>query len=327
VKLPNHSIVVSSRNHLIRLDKFLQKEFPQYTRSFLQRLINERSISVNGEFVKAGQKLKLGDRIIITIPDPQPSSIIAEKMDLDIIYEDTHILVINKPAGLIVHPGAGNYTGTLVNGLLAHCNDLSGINGILRPGIVHRLDKNTSGLLVVAKDNQSHLRLAAQFETREISRLYIALVWGTFKEKNGQIETLIDRSNRDRKKMAVSSVKGKQAITEYKIVEEYNYFSLVQLALKTGRTHQIRVHLQHIHHPVFGDAEYGGRQKQLNRLPDNLRARGIALLKHIQRQALHAHALSFIHPVEERNVSFEVDLPPDFKVLMKKLSMTFGEID
>jgi 23S rRNA pseudouridine1911/1915/1917 synthase len=309
------------------LDKFLQEHFPQYTRSFLQRLIAEGSISVNGRDVKAGQKLKIGDRIAVTIPEPQLSSITPEHMHLDIIYEDHHILVLNKPAGLIVHPGAGNYSGTLVNGLLAYCKDLSGINGILRPGIVHRLDKNTSGLLVVAKDNQSHLRLAEQFETREISRFYKALVWGIFKEKEGQVETLIDRSHRDRKKMAVSASRGRQAITQYKVIEEHGYFSLVQLALKTGRTHQIRVHLQHIHHPVFGDAEYGGRQKQLIRLPDNLRSRGTQLLKHIQRQALHAYALSFTHPVEERKVSFEAGLPPDFDGLMQKLSRTFGAID
>ena len=304
-----------------RIDRVIHDLLPQYTRSFLQHLIKQGQILLNGKRTKAGQKLKVNDRISVHIEAPQPSHILPQKMELSIVFEDKYLLVLNKPSGLVVHPGAGNFTGTLVNGLLYHCQDLSGINGVLRPGIVHRLDKNTSGLLVVAKNNASHIHLAKQFETRDIIRVYTALVWGKFDKKSGQIKTHIDRSHRDRKKMTVTESRGREAITNYEVLEDYEFFSLLKLILKTGRTHQIRVHLKHIHHPVFGDPDYGGRQAQLNRLPAYRRMQGVQLLKSISRQALHAHSLSFIHPQSGQRLSFNSDLPADIQGLLRNLPL------
>ena len=245
----------------------------------------------------------------------------AEDIPLDIVYEDEYLLVVNKPAGLVVHPGAGNRSGTMVNALLHHCRDLSTINGTLRPGIVHRLDKNTSGLLVVAKTDAIHLQLVRQFETRDITRIYQAVVWGNFRVKEGEIESLINRSKRDRQKMTVVKNHGKWALTTYKVLQSYNYFSLVELVLKTGRTHQIRVHLNHIHHPVFGDPDYNGRQNQLSQLPLSVRAKAIDLLRIINRQALHAQKLSFIHPHIQQRMDFVSILPPDIKRLLAELAI------
>jgi 23S rRNA pseudouridine1911/1915/1917 synthase len=307
---------VSASNSGNRLDKLVHSLLPQYTRSFLQHLIRSGNILLNGKKTKSGQKLKPEDKIHVHIKAVEHSTVIPEKMDLEIVYEDNDLLVVNKPSGLVVHPGAGHYTGTLVNGLLYHCHDLSGINGVLRPGIVHRLDKNTSGLMVIAKNNESHLKLARQFDTREIIRTYIALVWGKFENKSGQIKSRISRSQRDRKKMTVTSSGGREAITNYLVLKDYEYFSLLKLSLKTGRTHQIRVHLKHIHHPVFGDPDYSGRQAQLNRLPSFLKTPAMDLLKRISRQALHACKLAFIHPHSGKRISFKTDLPDDFKRLL-----------
>ena len=222
-------------------------------------------------------------------------------------------LLVDKPAGLVVHPGAGNRTGTLVNALLYHCTNLSGINGILRPGIVHRLDKNTSGLLVAAKNDASHIFLTRQFETRDIERTYRALVWGQVSPATGQIETFIGRSMRDRKKMSVSGERGRQAVTNFTLEEHFNYFSLLRLTLGTGRTHQIRVHLNHISHPVFGDPDYHGRQAQINRIPSNRQNYVLNVLKQLPRQALHAATLSFIHPESKKRMVFNSQLPADFE--------------
>jgi 23S rRNA pseudouridine1911/1915/1917 synthase len=246
--------------------------------------------------------------------------LLAEEMPLDIVYEDRDLLVLNKPAGLVVHPGAGNRSGTLVNGLLHHCQTLSTVNGALRPGIVHRLDKNTSGLLVVAKTDSIHSSLARQFETRDIIRTYQAVVWGDFKSAEGKIESYIDRSRRNRQKMAVVKNHGKWALTTYRVLLSFKYFSFVELMLKTGRTHQIRVHLSHIHHPVLGDPEYNGRQEQLSGLPLTLRNFSISLLKRINRQALHARKLSFIHPRLQERVYFESDLPSDIQQIVDELA-------
>ena len=316
---PPHNFIISSETANQRLDQFLNKNFPDVTRSYLQSLISKSHILVNEKSVKSGYKLKPDDYVMVIFPPPEISHIEPEKISLNVIYEDNYILVIDKPAGLVVHPGAGNKSGTLVNALLHHCDNLSGINGVLRPGIVHRLDKNTSGLIVVAKNDDSHLSLTKQFETREIKRTYLAIVWGTLAKSTGQIETLIDRSIRDRKKMAVSGSRGRQALTYYEVNKMLNYHTLLRLTLGTGRTHQIRVHLNHINHPVFGDPEYNGRLAQINRIPSQKKKSVQIILQKMQRQALHATELSLIHPKSNEQMIFKSDPPDDMKLTWSDL--------
>jgi 23S rRNA pseudouridine1911/1915/1917 synthase len=310
---PPHSITINAETAYQRLDQFLKNEFPEFTRSYLQNLISRKCIEVNDRVVKSGYKLKPADRVKVTFPDPESSHIAPENIPIQIVYEDESIIVIDKPPGLVVHPGAGNKSGTLVNALLYHCGNLSGINGVLRPGIVHRLDKNTSGLIVVAKNDKSHLFLTRQFETREIKRTYQSIVWGIIGKRSGQIDTLIDRSTRDRKKMSVSDKRGRQAVTNFEVVEELQYHTLLQLNLETGRTHQIRVHLNYINHPVFGDAEYNGRLSQIDRIPSGQKKYVQNVLKNMNRQALHATNLSFLHPDNKQRVSFHSNLPVDMQ--------------
>jgi 23S rRNA pseudouridine1911/1915/1917 synthase len=312
------TFIVSGGERGLRLDKYCQLYLKKYSRSFVQNCITRGYIKVNDNVVKTGYALHPSDRVTIAIPEPEPSAITPENIPLTIVYEDMAVMVVNKPAGMVVHPGAGNYSGTLVNGLLFHCKTLSGINGIRRPGIVHRLDKNTSGLLVIAKHDRAHHFLTQQFATREIERLYIALVWGTPRQEQGEIETLIARSRRDRKKMGVYTG-GRPAVTRYELQQSFHYFSLLKLQLKTGRTHQIRVHLNHMQHPVFGDPDYNGRKSQLHRLPSSLRTKGEAWLKQMDRQALHAQSLAFIHPLSNERMSFESPLPQDFQQLLKRI--------
>jgi 23S rRNA pseudouridine1911/1915/1917 synthase len=312
-------ITISHADSKTRLDKFLSKKFTIYTRSYLQHLINEEHITVNDKPVKSGYSLKDGDRLCIRIPDEQESPLPAEKIALDIVFEDKDILVINKPAGMVVHPGAGNKTGTLVNALLYYCRDLSGINGVLRPGIVHRLDKNTSGLLIVAKNDHSHLALSRQFQSKTIRRTYHALVWGVPGKESGEITTRLGRSHRDRKKMTVLKERGREAITAFRLLEDYLYLSYLEIRLKTGRTHQIRVHMNHLNHPVFGDPDYNGRKSQINRLPAHLQKRGLAMLKLIDRQALHAKRLEFIHPRTQQVMTFDSVLAEDMQQLIDKI--------
>jgi 23S rRNA pseudouridine1911/1915/1917 synthase len=319
VKNEEHSLTATSDTAGQRLDKYLLTRYNYFTRSHLQTLIVNGDVRVNNRRVKTGYKIRTNDRITIQFKEPQESQLTPENIPFNILYEDQFLLVIDKPAGLVVHPGAGNRSGTLVNGLLFHCKNLSGINGILRPGIVHRLDKYTSGLMVVAKTDESHVFLSHQFETRDIVRTYHTLVWGVPEQEYGEIETQIDRSRRDRKKMAVSYSHGRKALTHYKILRSYQYFALLELILKTGRTHQIRVHLNHINHPVFGDPDYNGRKTQLYRLPSYLRKRGIDMLNRINRQTLHAKKLSFIHPKSNERMYFESDLAQDIQDLLEKL--------
>lgn len=312
-------MIISGADSGIRLDKFLLLKLPEFTRSKIQKYIKDKHILVNTLDVKSGYKLKHGDIITFDIPDIKESKLEPENIPLDIVFEDKFIIVINKPAGMIVHPGAGNYNGTLVNALLYHSDQLSSVNGKFRPGIVHRLDKNTSGLLVVAKDDQTHTYLQMQFDTKDIFRTYIALVWGRPAQNEGNIKTFISRSRSDRKKMAVSVYQGKEAITTYKLIKDFQYLSVLKLNLKTGRTHQIRVHLNHINLPVFGDPVYNGRKSQLRRLPSYLQKRGQALLKKIDRQALHAKKLSFIHPKSQKRMEFESELPDDIEKVINSV--------
>ncbi len=310
-------IVIPPKKEKERLDVFLTREIGHFSRAYFQRLIEEEKVLVNGKPQKASYPVVPGDRIEVLIPPPKKYDVIPEDIPLNIVYEDAHLIVINKPAGLVVHPAVGHFSGTLVNALLYHCRDLSGIGGELRPGIVHRLDKDTSGLLVAAKDDYTHRKLSEQFSGRTIEREYWALVWGIPSPRSGRIETLIGRSPTNRKKMAVLEEGGKVAITTYETQERLFLLSLVKLKLGTGRTHQIRVHMAHIGHPVFGDSPYGGRNRRLGALTAAERKIAAKYLEMLPRQALHARTLGFEHPHTHERLRFESDLPEDMKALLE----------
>lgn len=274
-------------------------------------------ILVNQKPVAKSYKIKPHDVIDVTLPIPEKVEMKAEDIPLHIVYEDADILVINKPAGMVVHPAYSNWTGTMVNALLHHVQDLSGINGELRPGIVHRIDKDTSGLLLVAKHDKAHRFLSNLFKSHSIEREYWAIVWGKLKKKKGTIETLIGRSPKDRKKFAVVK-EGKTAITHYEMIAVYDYLSLVKLHLETGRTHQIRVHMAHLGHPVFGDKTYGGDNPNLAGNSKKIK-QAVNLLEKMPRQALHAKTLGFVHPTTRKIVKFDSKLPDDFNDVLKNL--------
>jgi len=314
-KSQHHSYVVSPADQGSRLDMFLARKLPDLTRSFLKRLIDQDLVTLNTKPTKAGVKLRKGDRIDVTVPPPEPLKAEPEAIALDILYEDESIVVVNKPAGLVVHPAAGNYTGTLVNALLGHCGSLAQEGGLLRPGIVHRLDKNTSGVLVVAKNDAAHVHLARQFQQHSITRRYWAVVLGTMTDDHGTISSLIGRHPVDRKRMSAQPRRGKGAVTHWKILKRYRFLSLLELRLETGRTHQIRVHLSGIHHPVLGDPEYGGTKLAGPIPPQRFRS----YLSVMHRQALHAATLGFIHPSRQEYVEFQAPLPDDFQRLLDEL--------
>ncbi|MBN1526723.1 MAG: RluA family pseudouridine synthase [Candidatus Omnitrophica bacterium] len=284
-----------------RLDKFLVEHLSdRCSRSFLQKLIEGGNILLGGNPAKSSHKLIPGDAVDVTIPEAELSALQAQKIPLDVVYEDEHLLVINKPAGLVVHPACGHYGGTLVNALLAHCKDLSGISGELKPGIVHRIDKGTSGLLVVAKTDEAHRKLAKQFKNKTIKRVYAALVKGVVQLDNGIVELPIGRSHYDRKKMAVKfDESSKEALTRYKVLKRFKDFTFIELVLGTGRTHQIRVHMSHIGHPLVGDDAYGGKGPLLS------------------RPALHAKTLGFIHPATRKYMEFTAELPEDMRGIIE----------
>jgi 23S rRNA pseudouridine1911/1915/1917 synthase len=301
-----------------RLDRFLLNATEGVSRTYLQRLIRDGDVTVNGKVGKQpSYVLRDGDRVSLTLPPPRPlDTLQPEKIALDILYEDSHLIVLNKPAGMLVHPANGVNVGTLVNALLAHCTDLSGIGGVERPGIVHRLDKDTSGVLVVAKTDVVHRGLSVQFERHSITRQYVAVVCGTLAEVAGTINARIARSRRDRRRMATVETGGRQAVTHYEVLETFPKFALVQLTLETGRLHQIRVHLQHIGHPVAGDAVYGGEQRALNDADTAALKHALAQLK---RQALHARVLGFEHPATGENLTFSAPMPKDMQCLVDAL--------
>jgi len=303
----------------MRLDKFLSLQLTEHSRSFLQKLIADKLVTVNDRPEKASYKLAVEDRVQVEIPPPEETEILPEDIPLEVVYEDPALLVVNKPAGMVVHPGAGNRNGTLVNALMHHCTDLSGIGGRLRPGIVHRLDKNTSGLLVIAKNDTAHVQLQQQFSEKSAYREYRALVWGKPDPATGEIENHLARSKSDRKLFTVAD-EGKIAITHYETEQSFEFLSLLNVRLKTGRTHQIRVHMRHLGHPVFGDPEYAGRDKQLNRLSALSRRNfAVYLLKHLKYQALHAFRLGFKHPINGEQMEFTVELPKKFVQLLEKV--------
>ncbi|NWF88219.1 MAG: RluA family pseudouridine synthase [Ignavibacteriaceae bacterium] len=306
-----------------RIDLYLSAHIENATRSKVQKLIEANLVKVNGKFIKPSYKVLPQDIIEAAIPiSPRPEETEAEDIPLNIVFEDDYLLVVNKPAGMVAHPAFSNYTGTLVNALLHHTKNLSGLNEPGRPGIVHRIDKNTSGLLVVAKDDWTHAQLAKQFSKHTIEREYWAVVWGKFKQSKGEIETFITRSKKDRKKFTASTSEGKHAVTLYEVLEEYEFASLVKINLKTGRTHQIRVHLSSINHPVFGDETYGGREIVYGANLPKMVSRTKNLLEIMPRQALHAKTLGFIHPHAKKLVRFDSELPADIKTLISELKST-----
>jgi 23S rRNA pseudouridine1911/1915/1917 synthase len=301
-----------------RVDRYLSDTRHIATRAQIQRLLKNGFILIDGSQVKPSHRLRGGEHISVRFPEPEPARLDAEPIPLDIVYEDGHLVVVNKPAGMVVHPGSGVRKGTLANALLAHCDDLSGIGGVIRPGIVHRLDKGTSGLIMVAKDDKTHLALSEALKAREVTRTYQAVVWGV-PRKDDTIETLIGRSRADRKRMAVRRRTGRTAITSFRVAEAFEFTSRLVVNLRTGRTHQIRVHLSHVGHPVFGDPTYGGRRRKYGSLSQRAMSRARDLLKHIDRQALHAETLSFTHPHTGTKMSFDAPLPKDMEKLIHAL--------
>jgi 23S rRNA pseudouridine1911/1915/1917 synthase len=288
-----------------RLDLYLTSHLPQFSRNHLQMLIKQGNICLNSQPAKPNIRMKLGDRIQVEIPSPQKIDILPEEIDLNIIYEDSDIVVINKPQGMVVHPAVGNYSGTLVNALLNHCDQLSGINGKIRPGIVHRIDKDTSGLLVVAKNDFAHLNLSKQIQNKTVSRVYLAIAEDNIKTDKGTISAPISRHPVDRKRMAV--VKGgRQAVTHYRVLERFGNYTFLELELETGRTHQIRVHLNYLGHPIIGDPVYGRRNQKYN----------------LEGQALHAYKLVLFHPRTNEQMSFQAPLPNYFANLLTMLRNT-----
>ena len=303
-----------------RIDLFLSTAIENATRSRIQRLIEADLVSVNGKNIKSSYQVQPGDIVDVSIPiTPRPEENEPEEIPLNIIYEDDYLLIVNKEAGMVAHPAYANYTGTLVNALLHHVNKLSKLNEPGRPGIVHRIDKNTSGLLVVAKDDWTHAQLAAQFSKHNIEREYWAVVWGKMKVPEDEIDTYITRSKYDRKKFTTSKTEGKHAVTLYKLIEEFEFASLLKLNLKTGRTHQLRVHLSGIGHPIFGDPVYGGREIMYGTSLPKMKSRIQNLLEIMPRQALHAKTLGFIHPHTRELVRFDSELPDDMKELIDRL--------
>ena len=313
---------VRENQHGTRLDRFLISTVEGVSRTYLQKLIRSGEVTVNDKVAKQpSYQLRHGDRVCLTLPAPRPlDTLQPEKIALDILYEDSHLIVLNKPARMLVHPANGVNVGTLVNALLAHCStDLSGIGGIERPGIVHRLDKDTSGILVVAKTDVVHRGLSVQFERHSITRQYIAVVCGMLTKTTGTVDAQIARSRRDRRRMTTVETGGRHAVTHYEVLETYPKFALMQLTLETGRLHQIRVHLQHIGHPVAGDTIYGGEQRALNDADTPQLKQALTQLK---RQALHACLLGFVHPATDENLTFSAPMPKDIQQLVDALQMS-----
>lgn len=301
-----------------RLDCFLVEWFPELSRSQVQKLINSQQILLNGVPAKASYKLKGGELISVNFPEPEPVAAVPEALPLKILYEDQHLIVVDKVAGMVVHPAAGHARGTLVNALLYHCEDLAGIGGELRPGIVHRIDKDTSGVLVATKNDQSHQHLAAQFKAHTVKRRYLALVYGQPKGMKGRIDQPIGRHQLQRKKMSSNTRHGKRAVTHWKVQQAYpsDRLTLLECQLETGRTHQIRVHFSELNLPLLGDPLYGGRSRIKN-MPDLSLRR---LVEKLPGQALHAQTLGFVHPVTEEYLEFSTDLPPAFAAILDYLA-------
>lgn len=293
-----------------RIDSFLNEVIEDATRSYIQKIIDGGYVEITGKKnTKSGNKLKGTETIVVNLPEDETLDLIPEDIPLEIIYEDSDIVIINKAPNMVVHPAHGNYNGTLVNALLYHIKDLSTINGVIRPGIVHRLDKDTSGVIVVAKHDEAHTTLSDMFKEKTLEKTYVCIAKGIFKDKSGRIETLIGRDPRDRKKMAVVTENGKIAISNYEVLDESKNYSLVKVRIETGRTHQIRVHMKSLNHPILGDATYGNSTD------------GIA------RQMLHAYRLKFTHPISKKEMVVTAPIPEDFKRAAKFAGLDIEKIN
>ena len=318
---------IDTKNSGKRIDVFLTENINEYTRSFLKKIIENKQVKLNNTILSSpSTKLKHNDQILIKIVDKEIKNIVPKKIKLDIVYEDKDILIINKPKGMVVHPGAGNFDNTLVNALkYKYQNNLSNINGVLRPGIVHRIDKETSGLLVIAKNNLAHSNLSNQFSNHTIKRKYLCLCWGVVRPLEGKINTLIARNKKNRQLMTVSDVNGKKAITNYKTIQVFDVInipkiSLIECELETGRTHQIRVHLKYKGTFLLGDKQYGKKNIKFKKINDQF----FRKLDKLSGQALHAKTLGFTHPITKKWMSFDSDLPDDFKKILNLLENLSG---
>ncbi len=298
------SLIVSEQFNGMRIDRFLAEEAEDITRSMAQKLCDNGMVEINGKAVGKSYKLTQGECVLATVPQPQELEITAENIPLDVVYEDSSLLVVNKPKGMVVHPAPGNPNGTLVNALLWHCGDsLSGINGVIRPGIVHRIDKDTSGLLIVAKNDTAHVGLAKQISEHSFTREYEAVVYYGFQQDEGTVDAPIGRHPKERKKQAINGSNARKAITHYTVLGRYDGFTHIKLRLETGRTHQIRVHMAHIHHPVVGDPVYGPQK----------------IIAETKGQCLHARKIGFIHPETGSYMEFQSELPEYFTGFLAKL--------
>ena len=299
-----HEIDVLESQSGIRIDKFLSDELPEMSRSYIQKLIKEEQVTVNGKIVKANYKLSADDFVVVCQPELKEPDILAEDIPLDILYEDEDFLVINKPKGMVVHPSAGHYSGTLVNALMYYCkDDLSGINGVMRPGIVHRIDMDTTGSLLVCKNDFSHQHIAQQLKEHSIRRVYHAIVHGVIEEEEGTVDAPIGRHPIERKKMSINYKNGKEAVTHYKVIQRFKNYTYIQCQLETGRTHQIRVHMASIKHPLLGDQVYGPQKNPFK----------------LQGQTLHAKIMGITHPRTNEYIEADAPLPEYFQKLLKKL--------
>jgi 23S rRNA pseudouridine1911/1915/1917 synthase len=314
--MQKHHFTTPENLHGSRLDK-AASELSGMTRSRIQQLIKSGDVTVNGKLMDGAKTINTGDEIMVNIPPPVDTTMRPSNIPLNVVYEDDHLLVINKQAGLTVHPGAGQHTDTMANALLTHCGDsLSGIGGVTRPGIVHRLDRDTSGLMIVAKNDVAHVSLSEQIASRELKRVYQAIVWGVPIPHSGTIDANLDRNVRDRTLMRVVKTGGKTAITHYKVLKILGATSLVECRLETGRTHQIRVHMSHIAHSIFGDQSYGHNARKI---AQNYKGEVGEELKLFKRQALHSCFIEFTHPVTEETMSFSAEMPEDMQNIAKKL--------
>jgi len=296
-------IIVEESDINKRIDVFLAKNLESFSRSYIQDLIKKGKATIGGKSIKANYRLRNGDNVVLNIPKPEPLEILPENIPLDILYEDNDVILINKPKGMVVHPAAGHYSGTLVNALLYHCKDnLSGINGVLRPGIVHRIDMDTTGVIIACKNDKAHQNIAKQLAEHSIARRYVAIVNGNLKEDEGVVDAPIARAKNDRKKMAVDK-DGKTAVTHYKVLERLKNYTYIECVLETGRTHQIRVHMSYINHPLLGDEIYSGKKESMK----------------LQGQCLHAMVLGFIHPTTNEYMEFEAPIPEYFNEILKTL--------
>lgn len=288
----------------MRIDRYLSEQCGDLSRSYLQKLVKDGGVCVDGKTVKSNYKVSAGEQVTLEVPEAVEPEIVPEEMELDILYEDSDIILINKPKGMVVHPAAGHYSGTLVNGLMHHCRaDLSGINGVMRPGIVHRIDMDTTGVLIVCKNDMAHNAIAEQLKDHSITRRYYAVVHGNIKEDEGTVNAPIGRHPVDRKKMSINEKNGREAVTHYHVLERFGQFTYVECQLETGRTHQIRVHMASIGHPLLGDAVYGPAKCPYK----------------LQGQTLHAGVLGIIHPRTGEYMEFSAPLPEYFEELLKKL--------